>query len=216
MLRSYLLTAVRNLLKNKLNASINIIGLSVAFTCSILLFLMVSYEFSFDRFQVKADRLYQVYNLAHEEKGDEKIDAQPYPMVNAFKADVPGIVRATTTLSAGNDINYNGKEVEQRITVVDSDFFRMFSFPVVSGNTSNPLGSLNNAVISQSRRHGYFWERRSPWQDDQVKIIRGMVRSGGLGRVAGCNYQLHDTIRRAGEGRTDAGLRAQQRQLVFT
>ena len=100
MLRSYLLTAIRNLSKNKLNASINVIGLAVAFTCSILLFLMVQYEFSFDRFQVKGDRLYQVYNLAHEEKGDSKGDVLSYPAAPAFKAEVPGVVRATAILPA--------------------------------------------------------------------------------------------------------------------
>jgi putative ABC transport system permease protein len=170
MLRSYFLTAIRNLLKNKLNASINVIGLAVAFTCSILLFLMVHYEFSFDRFQVKGDRLYQVYNLAHEEKGDEKIDAQPYPMVNAFKADVPGIVRATATLSAGSDISYNGKEVVQRITVVDSDFFRMFSFPVVAGNAANPLGSLNSVVISQTAAAAIFGKEDPVGKTIKLKI----------------------------------------------
>ena len=95
MLRSYFLTAIRNLSKNKLNASINIIGLAVAFTCSILLFLMVHYEFSFDRFQAKSDRLFQVYNLAHEENGDTKGDVLSYPVVPAFKTEVPGVVRAT-------------------------------------------------------------------------------------------------------------------------
>ena len=56
MLRSYFLTAFRNLLRNKLNALVNIIGLAVAFTCSILLFLMVHYEFSFDKFQKNGDK----------------------------------------------------------------------------------------------------------------------------------------------------------------
>jgi putative ABC transport system permease protein len=174
MLRSYFLTAIRNLSKNKLNASINIIGLAVAFTCSILLFLMAHYEFSFDRFQVKADRLFQVYNLAHEEKGDEKSDPMSYPVAPVFKAEVPGIVRATATLSAGQDISYKGKEVVQRITVVDSDFFRMFSFPVVSGN----------AV-----RKG-----EPARQDDQAQDRRRMERLGGLGGLAGPAYQFHDTI----------------------
>jgi putative ABC transport system permease protein len=170
MLRSYFLTAIRNLSKNKLNAIINILGLAVAFTCSMLLFLMVHYEFSFDRFMVKGDRLYQVYNLAHEEKGDEKIDAQPYPMVNAFKTDVPGIVRATASLSAGSDIGYNGKEFVQRVTVVDSDYFRMFSFPVVAGNASNPLGSLNSAVISQTAAKAIFGKEDPLGKTIKLKI----------------------------------------------
>ena len=60
MIRNYLLTAWRNLQKNKFNAAINIIGLSVAFSCCILLFLMVRHEFSYDSFHRNASRLYQV------------------------------------------------------------------------------------------------------------------------------------------------------------
>ena len=156
MFRSYLLTAIRNLLKNKLNASINVLGLAVAFTCSILLFLMVQYEFSFDRFQVKGDRLYQVYHLAHEEKGDTKGNVLSYPAVPAYKAEMPGVVRATAILPAGNDVRYKGPEIVQRVTVVDSDFFKMFSFPVVAGNAADPLGSLNSVVLSQSAATAIF------------------------------------------------------------
>jgi len=156
MLRSYFLTAIRNLSKNKLNASINIIGLAVAFTCSILLFLMVHYEFSFDRFQAKSDRLFQVYNLAHEENGDTKGDVLSYPVVPAFKTEVPGVVRATAISRAGSDVSYKGIETVQRITTVDADFFRMFSFPVVSGNSADPLGSLNSVVLSQSAATAIF------------------------------------------------------------
>jgi putative ABC transport system permease protein len=65
MLRNYFLTAWRNLLKNKVNALINVIGLAVAFTCCILLFLTVQFEFSYDRWHTAIGRLYQAYDLAH-------------------------------------------------------------------------------------------------------------------------------------------------------
>ena len=170
MLRSYFLTAIRNLLKNKLNASINVIGLAVAFTCSILLFLMVHYEFSFDRFQQKADRLFQVYSLAHAENGDSKGAVLSYPAVPTFKAEVPGVVRATGFLPAGSDVSYKGHEIVQRITVVDADFFSMFSFPVVSGNSANPLGSLNSVVLSQSAATAIFGK-----EDPLGKMIKGKI-----------------------------------------
>ncbi len=112
MLRSYFLTAFRNLLKNKLNASINIIGLAVAFTCSILLFLMVNYEFSFDRFQQKGDRLFQLYHLAHEEKGDTKGSSMSYPVVASYKAEVPGFEKATAWMQGGRDVSYKDREIQ--------------------------------------------------------------------------------------------------------
>src|SRR5262249_53898127 len=156
MFRSFLLTALRNLLKNRLNAVVNIVGLTVAFICSILLFLMVHYEFSFDRFHSKLNALYQVYYLSHEERGDQKGDAMSYPVTSTLKAEVPGIVRATSIMQMGNDISYKGKELRQSIEGVDNDFFSMFSFPVIRGNASSPLQSLNSAVVSESAATAIF------------------------------------------------------------
>ncbi|HTI94168.1 MAG TPA: hypothetical protein VL727_26420, partial [Puia sp.] len=63
MIRNYFLTAWRNLKKNKLNATVNILGLTVAFACCILLFLTVYLEFSYDDFQQNKDHLYKVYGI---------------------------------------------------------------------------------------------------------------------------------------------------------
>lgn len=156
MLRSYFLTAFRNLLKNKLNASINIVGLAVAFTCSILLFLMVHYEYSFDKFQRNRDRLYQLYHLAHEENGDTKGSAMSYPVAATYKAEVPGIVKATAIMAAGRDVSYKDREVRQSIRTVDKDFLDMFSFPVIRGNAVSPLAELNSAVITQTAAMAIF------------------------------------------------------------
>jgi putative ABC transport system permease protein len=156
MLRSYFLTAFRNLLKNKLNASINIVGLAVAFTCSILLFLMVNYEFSFNDFQQKGDRLYQLYHLAHEEKGDSKTSAMAYPVVATYKSEVGGVVKASAIMSAGREVSYKDHEVQQSIRAVDKDFLDMFTFPVVAGNTRSPLEDLNSTVITQSGAKALF------------------------------------------------------------
>ena len=170
MLRSYFLTALRNLLKNKLNASTNIIGLAVAFTCSILLFLMVHYEYSFDRFQKNGDRLYQLYHLAHEQRGDTKGSAMSYPVAAAYKAEVPGIVKATAIMPAGSDVSYRDREVRQSIRTVDKDFLDMFSFPVVAGNAVSPLADLNSAVITQTAATAIFGKEDPIGKTIKVKL----------------------------------------------
>ncbi len=170
MFRSYLLTAVRNLAKNKLNASINVIGLAVAFTCSILLFLMVHYEFSFDTFHKNKGELYKVYHLSHEEKGDRKGETMGYPVAATLKAEVPGVIRATGYMQRGNFIEYKGKEYQQRIYAVDNDFFGMFSFPVVAGNSADPLGSPNSVVISQTAATAIFGKEGAVGKTIKVKI----------------------------------------------
>ncbi len=170
MIRSYFLTALRNLLKNKLNASINVIGLSVAFTCSILLFLMVHYEFSYDQFQKNGDRLYQVYQLAHEEKGDQKNATMSYPVAPTLKTGVSGIIKSTGITHAGRDIGYKDKEMQQSIVAVDKDFFSMFSFPVKAGNSADPLGSLNSVVLSETAATAIFGKEDPIGKTIKVKL----------------------------------------------
>src|SRR5882757_412090 len=99
MIRNYFLTAWRNLKSNRLNAFINVAGLAVAFTVCILLFLMVHFEFSFDKFQKNSSSLYMAYNLSHAPDGDEKGEAFGYPAAPEFKSEVPGIIRSTSVKS---------------------------------------------------------------------------------------------------------------------
>jgi ABC-type antimicrobial peptide transport system permease subunit len=156
MIRNYLLTAWRNLRKNKFNAAINIIGLSVAFTCCILLFLMVHYEFSYDRFHDNGPRLYQVYENTRTAGGDNRSESFAVPAAPTFKKEIAGIVASTGLESSGGGIRYKGKEVYHRITLVDPDFFRMFSFPIVAGNAGAPLAGVNDVVLSQTTARAVF------------------------------------------------------------
>ena len=171
MYRSYFLTAIRNLLKNRLNASINVIGLAVAFTSSILLFLTVHYEFSYDRFQKNLGQLYQVYHLRHEEQGDRIRDGMSYPVAPGFKARVPGVVRATGYIDMGYAVSYAGREVGWQIGGVDDDFFSMFSFPVVAGNAHDPLHDLNSVVVSESAARAIFGKEDPIGKTIKVKIM---------------------------------------------
>ena len=60
MLRNYFKTALRNIKSQKVFSFINITGLAIGLTCSILIFLFISHELSFDKFHTRADRIYRV------------------------------------------------------------------------------------------------------------------------------------------------------------
>ncbi|HEV9035448.1 MAG TPA: ABC transporter permease, partial [Puia sp.] len=170
MIKNYLLTAWRNLVKHKLNASILVIGLTVAFTCCTLLFLMVRYEFSYDRWHTKKDRLYEAYERNESPDGERRREGFPYPAARTMKAEIPSIVRSTSFMSAGGAIRYRGKEVYQRLVLVDSDFFAMFSFPVVAGNGISPLANTDKVVINQTVATALFGKDEAVGRHVQVKI----------------------------------------------
>jgi putative ABC transport system permease protein len=170
MFRSYIITALRNLVKNKLNASINIIGLSVAFTCCVLLFLMVYYEFSFDNFHKNEDQLFKVYSIKYAPDGDKKSTSMGYPVAPVLKTELPAIVKSTAIMPGGGGISYKKKEIEKSIKLVDNDFFSMFSFRILSGNTTEPLADRNNTVLSKSTADALFGSENPIGKTVKVKI----------------------------------------------
>ncbi|MBN9384602.1 MAG: ABC transporter permease [Chitinophagaceae bacterium] len=170
MIRNYFLTAWRNLRLHRLNAIINIAGLTVAFTVCILLFLMVHFEFSFDKFLKNNNSLYMAYNLGHAPDGDDKGEAFGYPAAPTFKKEVPGILRTTSYMYGGRGIRYKDKEVGKDIQLVSPDFFDMFGFPVMSGTRSNPLSDVGNVVLSQSAATAVFGKEDPVGKTVKVKV----------------------------------------------
>ncbi len=149
MLKNYFKTLLRNMQKNKLHTVINVIGMAVAFTCSILLLLFVYQQFSFNKFHANVSRLYQVYNSYSGPEGIETTREMGYPVAPTLKAEGIGIEKATRYKYGGRGVKYKNKELEIQVSFVDNDFFSMFSFPVVKGNKANPLADLGNVVISE-------------------------------------------------------------------
>ncbi|HVW61567.1 MAG TPA: ABC transporter permease [Puia sp.] len=173
MIRNYFLTAWRNLRSHRLNAIINVAGLTIAFTVCILLFLMVHFEFSFDKFLRNGDSLYMAYELSHTAEGDEKGEAFGYPAAPTFKKEVPGIMRTTSVMNGGRGIRYKDKEVGKDILLVSPDFFDMFGFPILSGSKANPLSDIGNVVLSQSAATAVFGKEDPVGKTVKVKAGKG-------------------------------------------
>ena len=139
----------RNMQKHKLHTAINVIGMAVAFTCTILLLLLVYYQFSFDDFHQNKGRLFQVYSYSIGQQGVDVSGSMGYPVAPTLKSENTGIEKATRYKYGGRGVKYGDKELDLHIQLVDPDFFSMFSFPLVKGNRMNPLYDLGNAVISE-------------------------------------------------------------------
>jgi putative ABC transport system permease protein len=170
MLRNYFKTLLRNMQKHTLHTVINVAGMAVAFTCTILLILLVYFQFSFDAFHVNKHRLYQVYHSATGPQGVEVGGSMAYPAAPTFKAEGIGIEKATRYKYAGRGVRYRDKELELQTRLVDTDFLSMFSFPVRSGNKANPLADLGSVVLSE-----YAAEKIFGHEDPIGKSIRANV-----------------------------------------
>lgn len=156
--------------KNKLHTAINIIGMAVAFTCSILLLVMVYHEFSFDRFHTNNKQLFKLYHFANGPEGLELGSGMAYPAASSVKAEAIGVEKATRIKYRGREVRYKDKTLEQSTILVDDDFFSMFSFPVVKGSLQHPLASTENVVLSEKTAANLFGKEDPIGKTIEVKV----------------------------------------------
>ena len=159
MLKNYFKIAFRNLIKQKLFSFINIFGLAIGITCSILIILFVNYEKSYDQFNKKADRTYRLAVSAL--IGNTKIN-QTYSSSITFQKllqDFPEIETGVKFLRFDERTPvYIKKQIfyESKIYAVDSTFFDIFSIPLLYGNPETVLIEPNSIVLSKNAALKYF------------------------------------------------------------
>jgi putative ABC transport system permease protein len=159
MIKSYLKTAWRTILKHKGFSFINIFGLSIGIAACLLILHYVRFERSFDNFHTKGDR---IFRLQQDRYNDGKLSTQwaagAAGAGKTFKQALPEIESYAWFRSAGNAvISYNNIEFRQaRTYFANEDFLQMFSYPILSGKIKGALTEPNTAVITASCAHKYF------------------------------------------------------------
>jgi putative ABC transport system permease protein len=160
MLLNYLKIAIRNLIKFKGYASINLLGLALGLTSGILILIYVMDELSYDQFHTQADRIYRVGTDMVEIKSGNvsgSIATNGWPIGMLLERDFPEVERVVYTRNASFlPIIQDGKRLEERIYFVGPEFLSVFSFPLVSGDSASALSEPYRIVISESMAAKYF------------------------------------------------------------
>jgi ABC-type antimicrobial peptide transport system permease subunit len=169
MLRNYLIITFRNLLKNGFYSFINISGLAIGITCSILIILWVADETSYDKFHPKADRLYQVWVNAHFDGKVNSWTSLPLPTYEEMKTADANIARALVTDWGGDHLLAvtEEKRMNKRGFYVSEEFLEMFQFPLIAGNAEQVLDDAANIVITESTAKALFGT-----EDPMGKMVR--------------------------------------------
>ena len=150
MKNKYMIT-LRNLTRNKLFSTINIVGLSIGMAAALLLLLWIRNEVSYDRFYPKADYLYKVMNRI-EQKGEIGVNSGVFSNPETdLKEDYPEIKSLSRMRQRWDLLTYGENSVGVLGRFVDPDFLTMFEFPFVSGNAEAAMPNPGSIVISQDK-----------------------------------------------------------------
>ena len=158
MLKNYVKIAWRNILKNRGIFSLNIIGLALGIASCIVITLFVVDELSYDRYNEKADEIVNVVFRAKVNGEEIKEGSIMAPVGETLKREFPEVLDATRIRNFGTPkiVVDNQAYREDRFAFVDSNFFNVFTLPIIDGDAKNPLQEPNTAVITKSEAKKFF------------------------------------------------------------
>lgn len=164
MIKNYVLLFLRNLKRQKLFSIVNLLGLTVSIASTLIIYLFVAHEFSYDGFHKNTDRLYRVnQTFIWSEDGSSQFSRTGPGVAHALKEELPEVELVSSFHTPGDFIvSYvapNGTVVafeENHILTADTNFFKVFNFPLVLGNEATAFRQANTLVMTRSTAEKYF------------------------------------------------------------
>jgi len=171
----HLKITLRNLYRNGIYSVINIVGLAVSLAVAILILLWVNEELNYDRFHKKGKDIYQTLVSFNMGGKDLAWKASSPPLGEFSKNEIPNIVSYCRVMERSmTTFVYEDRETAliQR-NFVDSTFFSIFSFKLLTGNPANPFPDRDAVILSRKAAESLFGN----YEEALGKIIREDKRS---------------------------------------
>ncbi len=180
MLKNYLNIAIRHLIKFKSFSLINILGLSLGMTVSILLLLWVQDELLFDKFHSQKNSIYQISMVNEQSESVSGGRTIPYKMVPVLRENYPEVKNAVRYRYTGDlAMQYDGKDYnENNVMLAESNLFSIFDFKLLKGDTETALNDPYSIILSESSARKIFGD-----EDPMNKVI--MINSSAPFTVTG-------------------------------
>lgn len=159
MFKTYLISAWRNLLKNRVFSLINIAGLAIGIGCFILIGNYVLDELSYDRWIPQAKNIYRVDVDIVLGGSELNLAVSSDPMGPTLKQDYPQVKEYVRLYgSSGSKLIKKGDEFinEPRLVHADSTLLRVFPFEVLAGDAIHPLDGPGKVILSETAAKKYF------------------------------------------------------------
>lgn len=158
MLQTHIKIAIRSLIHNKGYSAITIFGLSIGLAVSLLCFLYVKDELSYDKFNDKSERIYRINSdITYSGKSMQGASA-PTPMAQTLKKDFPEVEESTRLGKYGSQLVKSDRAFarEQNIIYADSTVFEVFTLPFITGNPKKSLTEPGSVVVTRQMALKYF------------------------------------------------------------
>jgi putative ABC transport system permease protein len=197
MLQNYLKIALRNLLRNKVYSFINILGLAIGVSACLVIFLLVSFELSFENFQPNREQIYRVVSGYKIDDGSINVNGGlSAPMPAAIRQDLSGIENLAAchiwyprvTIPNDKKDTKNApktwKNDNNEVLVCEPQYFQIFKYEWLQGNPKNALKTPNEVVLTAGKAEKYFGKipleqimgKQVFYKDSLIATVTGIVK----------------------------------------
>jgi putative ABC transport system permease protein len=163
MFKNYLKIAFRGFWKHKLFTLINVTGLSIGISASVVIYLIVNYDFTFDKFHKDSDRIYRVVSNFSYQGQKNYTRGVSGPVVPALRSQATGIELIAPVFTLNPDVLIPSKDgvpkkfkSQERIAFTDPQYFKIFDYTWLAGSAKTALNAPNQVVLNSDQAKIYF------------------------------------------------------------
>ncbi|HWB28545.1 MAG TPA: ABC transporter permease [Chitinophagaceae bacterium] len=163
MFKNYFTIALRGFWRHKLFTLINIIGLSIGISATVVIFLIVQYDFSFDKFHKDSDRIYRVVSNFSYQGNPGHTRGVSGTVAPAIRSSVSGVEVTATVLSISPDVFIPSKKgapvkfaAQDKTAFTEPGYFKIFDYTWLAGSPETSLNAPNQVVLTSNQAKLYF------------------------------------------------------------
>jgi putative ABC transport system permease protein len=196
MLKNYFRTAFRNFWRNKTFSAINVLGLAIGISASLIIFLIVQFEMSYDKVETDGNRIYRVVMDMKFNGNDGHSPAVPAPLSSAIQREIAGVESTVPVMQFQGDgtakvsIEKEGSskpvvfKKQADIVFTNPQYFSLLPFKWVAGSPESSLKNPFSIVLTESRMKQYFPStnindvigKQIRYNDDFTATVSGVVQ----------------------------------------
>lgn len=161
MIKNYIITALRNIWRNRSYSIINFVGLCIGISVTLMVFIYTDFQKSYDKFHEKKDRIFRINRVIQYNDFNFDIErSEVGPALSSWLlsniSDTEDAVRIHWSFKGARIKTEKGTIVEKRLIYADPSFFNIFSFKLIEGDPINALKEPFTAVITRNTAKKYF------------------------------------------------------------
>lgn len=196
MFQNYIKIAWRNLARHRLFSFLNIAGLAIGMIVGLLIISMINDLSQFDEFHENKTRIHRVTSTI-ETFGSRTFDmaTSSMPMAEKIKTEIPGVEEAVRIRRYfSGDVTANEKTIYLKGHMVDANFFKVFSFPLLEGDVASALEAPYSVVLTQQAVDKFFDGKNPIGETIQVDELGAYKVTGVLENVPTFSHLQFDML----------------------